>query len=141
MPPWWRTKAFLVAVGLGVIFLGALVLRWRVRFLLLRQRELERLVADRTAELGRKLAQEELLKAEAERANQAKSEFLAMMSHEIGTPMNGIVGMGALLADTPLSAGQSEYLQAIRYSAASLLTIINDILDFSKVEAGKLALE
>ncbi|HEX5228549.1 MAG TPA: two-component regulator propeller domain-containing protein [Bryobacteraceae bacterium] len=140
-PPWWRTEPFLAAQVLALLLLGGLVWRWRVRLWVRRQHELELLVADRTAELDRKLAEEEQLKAEAERANQAKSEFLAMMSHEIRTPMNGILGMGSLLADTPLSPAQGEYVEAIHFSATSLLTIINDILDFSKIEAGKLTLE
>jgi CheY-like chemotaxis protein len=74
----------------------------------------------------------------AEAANAAKSNFLANMSHDIRTPMNGIVGMTDLLNDTNLTSTQHEFLDIIQQSSGSLLNLINDILDFSKIEAGKL---
>ncbi|MET3163809.1 UNVERIFIED_ORG: PAS domain S-box-containing protein [Arthrobacter sp. UYEF10] len=89
-------------------------------------------------------AAEQELKAAREAAlesSRLKSEFLATMSHEIRTPMNGVVGLTALLLETPLDQTQKQYAQGVKGAGEALLSLINDILDFSKLEAGKVDLD
>ncbi len=95
---------------------------------------LEEIVAQRTRELKQ-------AKIAAERANEAKSNFLTTMSHEMRTPMNGVIGSVEVLTQSNLSAEQRELTTTIRESALGLLHIIDDILDLSKIEAGRMELD
>lgn len=98
------------------------------------------LVRDVTKQI---INEEEINKAreEAERANMAKSRFLATMSHEIRTPLGGMIGMLDLLSETSLDKQQKSYVQSLQLSSETLMQIINDILDYSKIESEKLELD
>jgi len=113
-----RLQLALLILGMTGMCLGAVVTEWR-----------------RAKDESRKA------KEVAEAASRAKSEFLANMSHEIRTPLTGVIGMTDLALGTVLTAEQREYLETVKISSTSLLSVINDILDFSKIEAGKVELE
>ncbi len=99
----------------------------------------ELIAANRNLEETGRLAREMADRAEALSA--AKSEFLANMTHEVRTPLNGILGMTGLALETSLKKDQREYLELVKSSAEALLSLVNDVLDFSKYEVGKLALD
>ncbi len=126
LPPWYRTGwAYSGYAGLGLaVLLGAI--RYRERRVRARNAELERLVALRTAEL--------------EKANAAKDEFLASMSHEIRNPMNGVVGLSAAIDTAPLDPEGQHRFDLLRHCAAHLATLLEDILDFTRLQSGRVDL-
>jgi signal transduction histidine kinase len=107
----------------------------------LRRHRMERELQQSRALLFSTLNQLEAAKQAAEAANRAKSDFLARMSHEIRTPMNLIMGMNALLLESPLNEKQKQQVEISYRNMRRLLRVINGILDLSKVEAGELTFE
>ena len=99
----------------------------------------ELIAANRSLEETGRLTREMADRAEALSA--AKSDFLANMTHEVRTPLNGILGMTGLALETDLRPDQREYLEMVKSSAEALLSLVTDVLDFSKYEAGKLGLD
>jgi len=121
---------------LGILYIGmamiAVLISWNNRQVMI--------ATQKTQNVEYLLQVVEIKKNEAEAAAKAKSDFLANMSHEIRTPMNAVCGMSELMDRSEMSPQNAEYLESIRISAGSLLSIINDILDFSKIDAGKMEL-
>lgn len=112
----------------------------QARLLRVIEREREVLAELREREMQRT---EEMRQAKeiADSANDAKSAFLAVVSHEVRTPMTGIMGMVRLLLGTKLSKEQHEYAAAIKNSGETMMVLLNDILDFEKIESGNMQLE
>jgi signal transduction histidine kinase len=102
---------------------------------------LEQTVADRTAELSAAVTALEQARRQAETANMAKSHFLSRMTHELRTPLIGVLGMNELLLRTSLNEQQHELVDTVQKSGEQLLHLISDVLDFTRIEAGKMQLE
>ncbi|MDD5296507.1 MAG: ATP-binding protein [Rhodocyclaceae bacterium] len=164
----WRSAETFVMIGavclLGIAFLLGLALRRGLAPLEVLSRGALRLgsgdrqdriplipvpeiaqVADAFNQMADRISQREadLMRAKeaAEAGGRAKATFLAAMSHEIRTPMNGIIGMTELALDSHPGEEVRRYLEVVRSSGESLMTVLNDILDYSKIDAGRMGLE
>lgn len=139
-PPWWTWWAILL-YGVGLLALGYLGVRWRLRTLAQRNVQLEAAIAQRTTELGHTVDELRVSQRSAQEANLAKSVFLANMSHELRTPLNAVLGFAQLLDRVGTLGPQERHkIGIIRRSGEHLLGLINDVLSLAKIEAGKLEL-
>lgn len=128
----------LAAVAIALIFHN---LRYQLGTRLTSLKQSQTQIQKLEGELKRKNVTLDLALQEAQSAIRLKAEFLTSISHEMRTPMNGVMGMTGLLLDTELDEEQLEYVETIRQCSDSLLTLISRILDYSKIEAGRLELD
>jgi|SRR6478672_1250741 len=128
-PTFWQFLAVVPFTGAGLVVL--------VMMTMLREERI-RAFQEHQAHLIEEL---EAARDRANAANDAKSSFLGVISHELRTPMNGVLGAAQLMGATPLEPTQREYLSIIRNSGDNLLSLLNDILDMTKIEAGKMTFE
>ncbi len=141
LPPWWETTPFRGAVALLILALLWGIYRWRLRAIQQRNRDLEKLVTERTQTLQAREEQLRYARDAAEAANRAKSAFLANMSHELRTPLNVIMGFAQVTnRNQSVSPDAKENLDIILRSGEHLLTLVNQVLDLSKIEAGRMTL-
>lgn len=142
---WWVEPEYIShgsELLFGQIFLVSLVLGFAIASFRTTQRYIktirrqEELMREKARALRQNATELEAARDEAVKASNVKSQFLANTSHDVRTPLNGVVGMTSVLLETRLSPEQVQMVQTISKSAHSLLAIINDILDFSKLEAG-----
>ncbi len=133
-------QKYLRAVSFSVLLL-ALLLATFILVSYSRTLKSKRLLAAKNVRLEELNLEATDARISAEAATRAKSAFLANMTHEIRTPINGVIGVTDILQYTTLSDEQNVYIQAIRRSGENLLRIVNEVLDFSKIEAGKMELE
>lgn len=141
-PPFYLTIPFILS---AILLLGLSIfsiIRYRENHLLKTNKELEQKISERTAVLLERTAELELKTKEAEKANRAKTDFLAGMSHELRTPLNAILGFSQLLYKSEeLPARFRSYSETMFRSGTHLLSMINDVLDLSKIEAGKMEIK
>lgn len=137
----YRTWWFYMVAGILILGLITSFFYFRERRIKLNEARLAGLVEERTAQLQTSNIELREQREAAEKANRAKTEFLARMSHEIRTPLNGVIGFTDILLASGLKEKQLDYARTIHRSGEALLDLVNEVLDFSKIEAGELSFD
>ena len=127
LPPIWRSLPVQLALTVIVVSVGYLIFQWKNRFMRARTKMLERIIETRTEQI--------------KQANQAKTDFIANISHDIRNPLNGLIGMTIALEDTKLNKRQRQILTIMRGCGDYAAALMDNVIDFAKIEAGRIELK